>query len=150
MNYDLFISHASEDKNDFVRPLATTLAKFGVSVWYDEFTLSIGDSLSKSIDNGLVKSSFGLVILSPDFLKKGWPEYELRGLISKEVGSKKVILPVWHKLKREDLLSYSPYLADKYAIRSDDLDIVNCPLKLLVSYGPIFLQNSKASSLSES
>lgn len=131
MKYDLFISHASEDKNDFVRPLATTLAKFGVSVWYDEFTLSIGDSLSKSIDNGLVKSSFGLVVLSPDFLKKGWPEYELRGLISKEVGSRKVILPVWHKLKKEDLLSYSPYLADKYAIRSDDLNIVQLSVKII-------------------
>ncbi|CAK8713309.1 hypothetical protein KKHLCK_02345 [Candidatus Electrothrix laxa] len=131
MIYDLFISHASEDKNDFVRPLASTLTKFGVSVWYDEFTLSIGDSLSKSIDNGLIKSSFGLVILSPDFLKKGWPDYELRGLISKEVGNKKVILPVWHKLKRDDLLSYSPYLADKYAIRSDELSIVQLSVKII-------------------
>jgi TIR domain len=131
MKYDLFISHASEDKNDFVRPLARTLTKFGVSVWYDEFTLSIGDSLSKSIDNGLIESSFGLVILSPDFLKKGWPEYELRALISKEVGTKKVILPIWHKLKKEDLLSYSPYLADKFAIRSDELNIVQLSVEII-------------------
>ncbi len=57
--YDLFISHASEDKEEFVRPLAETLENMGVKVWYDEFTLKVGDSLRRSIDNGLVKSKYG-------------------------------------------------------------------------------------------
>jgi len=94
--YDLFISHASEDKDALVRPLAKALSEFGLRVWYDEFTLSIGDSLSKAIDKGLADSQFGLVVLSPSFLKKGWPDYELRGLLAREIGSRKVILPIWH------------------------------------------------------
>jgi hypothetical protein len=49
----LFISHASEDKEDFVRPLAETLQQLGVKVWYDEFTLKVGDSLRRKIDSGL-------------------------------------------------------------------------------------------------
>ena len=47
----LFISHASEEKADFVRPLAHALKKQGLRVWYDEFSLKPGDSLRRSIDN---------------------------------------------------------------------------------------------------
>jgi hypothetical protein len=78
-NWDLFISHASEDKATFVAPLAQALSAFGVNVWYDDYELKLGDSLSRSIDAGLTKSSFGLVVLSPAFIAKRWPEYELRG-----------------------------------------------------------------------
>jgi len=74
-------SHASEDKEALVQPLATALAAFGVRAWYDEFTLEAGDSLSRSIDRGLADSRFGVVVLSPSFILKPWPEYELRGLV---------------------------------------------------------------------
>lgn len=126
--YDLFISHASEDKKALVQPLAESLRDFGVKVWYDDFTLSLGDSLSRSIDKGLASSSYGLVIISPDFLRKDWPEYELRGLVAREIGGKKVILPIWYGISRQDLLSYSPTLADKLAIVSSD----RTPLQLAV------------------
>lgn len=131
MTYDLFISHASEDKADFVRPLATTLSEFGVKVWYDEFTLELGDSLSRSIDKGLVNSSYGLVILSPTFLEKGWTEYELQGLLAKEIGNKNVIIPVWHNLTKEELLSFSPSLADKIALKSDGLRAVELSVSII-------------------
>jgi hypothetical protein len=81
-SWDVFISHATEDKDLFVRPLAETLQRLGVSVWYDEFTLRLGDSLRRSIDKGLVSSNFGLVVISQNFIKKKWPEYELNGLIN--------------------------------------------------------------------
>lgn len=116
--WDLFISHASEDKQGFVRPLANVLTRFGLRVWYDEFTLKLGDSLSRSIDMGLAKSQFGVVVLSPHFIEKDWPEYELRGLTAKEIGAGKVILPVWHNLSRTDVLAFSPTLADKLAINT--------------------------------
>lgn len=74
--WDAFISHASEDKPEFVRPLADALAKYGLAVWYDELSLSIGDSLSRSIDKGLENSNFGIVVLSPAFFSKNWPEYK--------------------------------------------------------------------------
>jgi len=83
--WDAFISHASEDKDSFVRPLATALASFGVNIWYDEFTLELGDSLSQSIDKGLAKSRYGVVVLSKSFMSKSWPQRELSGLVAREV-----------------------------------------------------------------
>ena len=62
--FDVFISHASEDKDDFVRDLANSLQRHGLKVWYDEFTLRVGDSLRRSIENGLKNSSYGVVVLS--------------------------------------------------------------------------------------
>lgn len=73
--YDVFISHASEDKDAVVRPLAHALQKAGLSVWFDEFELQIGDSLRRKIDTGLARSRFGVVVLSQAFLGKGWPNY---------------------------------------------------------------------------
>lgn len=141
--YDLFISHASEDKADFVQPLAETLRSFGVDVWYDQFTLQLGDSLSRSIDKGLSGSSFGLVVLSPSFLAKGWPEYELRGLIAKEIDTSKVILPIWHNLERSELLNYSPTLADKYAIKSDSMSVVQIAASIISVVRPDLMEKIK-------
>lgn len=69
--YDVFISHASEDKDEVVRPLATALKNLGLRVWYDEFELKIGDSLRRKIDQGLSRSRFGVVVISRDFIKNG-------------------------------------------------------------------------------
>jgi hypothetical protein len=69
--WDAFISHASEDKQEIARPLAELLISYDLKIWYDEFTLNIGDSLSESIDCGLSKSHYGIVILSKKFFEKG-------------------------------------------------------------------------------
>lgn len=115
MNYDVFISHASEDKDAVARPLAELLQSRGLRVWLDEMELKLGDSLRRSIDRGLANSRYGLVILSPHFLSKEWPQKELDGLVAREDGSQKVILPVWHNVCRADIVSYSAPLADKLA-----------------------------------
>lgn len=62
--YDVFISHATEDKTEVVRPLAEVLRRLGLRVWYDEYELKLGDSLRRKIDHGLVTSRFGVVVLS--------------------------------------------------------------------------------------
>lgn len=117
IDIDLFISHASEDKETLVRPLARYLKNLGAHVWYDEFSLSLGDSLSRSIDKGLAIAKYGLVVISSHFIEKNWTEYELRGLTTREVsGGEKVILPVWHGIGKSDVIKYSPTLADKIAI----------------------------------
>jgi hypothetical protein len=117
--HDVFISHASEDKDSFVRPLAQELQSRGVRVWYDEFALTVGDSLRRSIDRGLADSRFGIVVLSSAFFAKNWPQYELDGLVTKETSSgKKVILPIWHKVSKDEVASYSPTLADKVALNT--------------------------------
>lgn len=74
--WDIFISHASEDKETFVRDLAKKLRSFKIKVWYDEFTLKPGDSLVNSIDKGILDSEFGLIILSKNFFNKNWTDYE--------------------------------------------------------------------------
>ena len=113
--YDVFISHASEDKNEVVRPLANALKEKGLSVWYDEFELKIGDSLRRKIDQGLSKSRFGIVVISRAFIKKGWTNYELDGLMTKAVSGQQTLLPIWHDITKQEVIDYSPSLADKVA-----------------------------------
>lgn len=115
VGYDAFISHASEDKDDVARPLAKELEKLGFSVWFDEFSLKVGDSLRHTIDSGLRLSKFGVIILSKNFFAKNWPQYELNGLVSREIEGKKVILPVWHGVTKKEVEHFSPPLADKVA-----------------------------------
>ncbi|TEU12597.1 MAG: toll/interleukin-1 receptor domain-containing protein, partial [Anaerolineales bacterium] len=98
MDWDVFISHTWEDKEDIARPLAEALRQKGLRVWYDEFTLTLGDSLRRSIDHGLAQSRYGVVILSPNFFTKEWSQKELDGLAAREVSGEKVILPVWHNV----------------------------------------------------
>jgi hypothetical protein len=132
--YDLFISHASEDKDDFVRPLALTLLERGWQVWYDELTLRIGDSLRKSIDKGLRDSRHGLVVLSPNFFAKNWTDYELTGLTTKEMVEDEIsILPIWHKVSHRDVAKYSLTLADRVALNSAmDMDLMIAKLSQVV------------------
>lgn len=114
--YDFFISHASEDKQDVVRKLAKALQKADCKVWYDEFELKIGDSLRKKIDHGLANSRYGIVVISHNFMTKNWPEYELNGMMAREIDGVKVILPLWHGVTKKEVVEYSPSLADKVAL----------------------------------
>ena len=119
--WDLFICHATEDKEDFVRLLAGALREIKLEVWYDDFTLQMGDSLRRSIDKGLASSRYGVVVLSPAFFAKQWPQWELDGLVAREIkDGKKVILPVWHNIVYDDVVKYSPSLADKKAFSSQE------------------------------
>ena len=113
--FDVFISHASEDKDTIVRSLATELVGQGLKVWYDEFTLRIGDSLRQKIDKGLAKSRVGLVVLSPSFVSKGWTNYELDGIVTRTVSGDQILLPIWHNITKQEVIDFSPSLADKVA-----------------------------------
>ena len=118
---DLFISHASDDKEEIARPLAQLLRERGFSVWYDEFALTLGDNLRRSLDEGLRNCRFGVVILSPRFLQKAWTQEELDALITREIASEgKVILPVWHHVTQTDVLQYSPALANRISVSTDE------------------------------
>ncbi|NLE05900.1 MAG: toll/interleukin-1 receptor domain-containing protein [Crenarchaeota archaeon] len=128
--YDLFISHASEDKEGLVRPLVIALQELDVKVWYDEFTLKIGDSLRRNIDSGLRNSRYGVIILSNSFFEKQWPQYELDGMVSREMQGKKVILPIWHKVTKDEVMNYSPSMADKVALNTSLFSIKELAIKL--------------------
>ncbi len=117
--HDVFISHASEDKDEVARPLAGLLVDRGLVVWYDDFSLTIGDSLRRTIDLGLASSRFGIVILSPDFFRKEWTQSELDGLVAKQrTDGGKVVLPIWHRITKDDVLATSPTLADVKALNT--------------------------------
>ena len=80
--------HQTDGTEGIVRPLAKALVEKGVKVWYDEFEMKIGDSLRRKIDKGLANSRFGIVVISKDFIQKGWTNYELDGIITKAVEEK--------------------------------------------------------------
>jgi hypothetical protein len=114
MRWNYFISHASEDKKLVVEPFAHYLRSADFSVWYDDFSLKIGDSLFYSISQGLRNSDYGIVLLSKNFFNKRWPQQELASLFALEQGKVR-ILPVWHALSAADVAEHATMLADRKA-----------------------------------
>jgi hypothetical protein len=119
---DLFICHASEDKDEVARPLAEHLVGLGARVWYDEYALRVGDSISGRIDEGLRTCRFGVVVLSPQFFCKRWPQRELAGLVARMTHEDRdLLLPVWHNVSVDEVLAFSAPLVDVYALRTAEL-----------------------------
>lgn len=121
--WDVFISHASEDKIAVARPLRDALDSLGVKVWFDAFELGIGDSLRRRIDQGLARSTFGIVIFSTNFFAKDWPQYELDGIVTRSLSGEQSILPVWHEITKDEVMAQSPSLADKVARSTSEYTI---------------------------
>lgn len=116
--YDVFVSHAWEDKKEFVDELVSEMRKLGLKVWYDTDKLKWGDSMREKIDKGLSKSRYGIVVLSPEYIRedKYWTKAELNGLFQKETINGKTILPIWHNLTKQQVTEYSPLIADRKAL----------------------------------
>src|SRR5690348_13769947 len=119
MKWDIFISHANEDKDTFARGLAKELQEAGWRVWYDEFSLSAGESLREAIDKGISESLVGVVILSPNFFRKHWTAAELNGMFSTAVVQGKTLVPIWLDVTASEVTKYSPMLADKVALKAE-------------------------------
>lgn len=135
--YDVFISHASEDKDSFVRPFAEKLTAAGITPFYDEMSLTWGDSLRRRIDQGLAHSRFGIVVLSKNFFAKEWPQRELDGLVALEIQGQSRILPIWHEVSKDEVARFSPTLADKLALNTSLLSVDEIVDKLLPICGKI-------------
>jgi hypothetical protein len=136
-DYDVFISHASEDKADFVDGLFQELDSRGVKVWYDAMSIKWGDSLRSKIDEGLRKSRFGIVILSNDYIRKGWTQYELDGLFEREMTGGKTILPIWHKITKDEVQNFSPPLAGRKALNTAMLSTEEIAIELINLLPPV-------------
>lgn len=113
--WDVFISHASEDKG-YVEPLVEVLKAAGITIWYDRIVLEWGDDLRTKIDHGLANCRYGIVVFSTAFLAgKKWTDHEFNGLFALEKHGIKLILPIWHGITHDELLSYSPAFASRLA-----------------------------------
>lgn len=121
VQYDVFISHATEDKESFVNALVEELTKRNVQVWVDALRVKWGDTLRKTIDEGLKKSRFGIVVISKHFIAKGWTQYELDGLFEREMTQGKVILPIWHNITKAEVQDFSPSLAGRKALLTSEM-----------------------------
>jgi hypothetical protein len=132
-----FISHDSRDKAEIAQKLAIALSSRMCPVWYDEYSLKVGDSLRESIEKGLKECRKCIFILTPNFLANGgWGKAEYQSIFTRElIERQKVILPVWAGVKPEDVYDYSPILADRVAAQwADGLDAVAA--KLVAAIGP--------------
>lgn len=136
-DFDVFISHANEDKEDFVKPLVSKLTDEKISLFYDDLSIAWGKNIRKSLDEGIVRSKFCIVVISKPFLDKYWTNYELDGFLQKEsISSTNVLLPIWHNISHEEIVSISPTLASRKAIVSDSstVDEIVEGLKAILKY----------------
>jgi len=114
--YDAFISHAVEDKLAIANELCSRLEEKGLKVWYSGKELKVGDSLERTILKGLERSRYGIVIFSPTYVKKNWPMKEFYFMMSREIESRKIILPVLYKITAEELRSLDIMIADRWSL----------------------------------
>lgn len=96
--FGIFLSHSHEDK-PFVRRLAASLHERGVEeVWVDEAEIEIGDSLIRKIQDGIIKSEYFGIVLSPHSITSEWVQRELEQAMSMEIQSKNVkVLPLLYE-----------------------------------------------------
>lgn len=132
--YDVFISHASEDKKDFVNPLVEALQDEGIRVWYDTLEMQWGKSIREQIDNGIKRSRFAILVLSKNFFAKKWPQRELDGILAKQEISGATPLPIWYNMSFEDVYEVSPTLTGIYSLSTASCSIEDIckALKLLL------------------
>lgn len=117
--FDVFISHSSDDKDSFVNDLATSLKKSNISIWYDTDSIGWGQSIRQEIDKGLAHSKYGIVVISPSFIEKYWTSYELDGILQKEGSTgRQMILPIWHNVTADQVQKYSYSISLRNALNT--------------------------------
>ena len=118
--FDIFISHASEDKENIARPLTKALYRWGYNVFLDELFIKMGDSISSRINVALNEADHCIVILSQAFFSKPWAVSELQSIINMNISQRKRILPIWHGITHDKVVEHVPLLADFRAADSSD------------------------------
>ncbi|ASK64226.1 hypothetical protein CFK37_19780 [Virgibacillus phasianinus] len=124
IEYDVFLSHSSLDKEIFVTELSEKLSNKGLNVFEDVKVFKIGQSQTDMMNMGILNSRFVVVFLSSNFIQSGWSEYEFKSFLNREINEKKIIiLPIWHDVSVEEVRQYNPYLVDKFALSTEKFTI---------------------------
>jgi len=137
MKKDVFICHASEDKIDIIHPLIEAFNNQKISYWFDEAEIKWGDSLTSKVNEGLRISRYVIVVLSPNFISKPWPEKEFNAALNMEISSGEVkVLPllVGSEKEKKEILERYPLINDKKYL-SWGSSINNIVSELLIRLG---------------
>lgn len=119
--YDVFISHASKDKEEYVDELNRAVKKLGINVFYDSDVLSWGDNWKQVILNGTADSEFAIIVISQNFFGREWTERELNEFLGQQNESgQKIVLPLLHGISRRELLDHYPALEEIQYINTAD------------------------------
>lgn len=124
IEFDVFLSHSSLDKEVFVTELSEKLSEKGLKVFEDVKVFKIGQSQTDMMNMGILNSRFVVVFLSSNFIQSGWSEYEFKSFLNREINEKKIIiLPIWHDVSAEQVRQYNPYLVDKFALSTEKFTV---------------------------
>lgn len=117
--YDIFLSHANADKENFVDELSASLEKLGIRIFYDKTSLEWGDNWKDRILEGTKKAEFAIIVISENFFDREWTEKELAEFLSRQNrNGQKLILPIIHNITNGDLRKKYPSVADIQTIDS--------------------------------
>jgi len=93
------INHASEGKPEFVEPLFDKLSEKGLHIWYDDNELRAGESIRRSIEDGLQINAYGISVLSKIYFEKNWAQEDLDILVDQQTtAGKTIIIPIWYDI----------------------------------------------------
>ena len=124
--FDLFISYSHANKEELVEPLVEALQAAGIRVWFDKLAISIGDSITDKINEGLREARFGLIVISKAYFDSNWARRELNAFFKKQITlKKKFVLPLWYQISMEELFDHFPMLVDYKAIIIDDPSVLS-------------------------
>lgn len=111
--YSVFVSHASDDKIEYVDDLVKEIKQLGISVFYDSDVIHWGDNLKEVIDAGLNNCSLAVIVISPSYFGREWTEYEIKALLKRQDSEKNnLILPILYHVSKEEFNKHYPTLKD--------------------------------------
>ncbi|MFZ4603672.1 MAG: reverse transcriptase domain-containing protein [Caulobacterales bacterium] len=93
-DFDVFISHASEDKDAIARPIFEACQKLGLKAFLDEAHIGWGASFTEKINVALGSARTVLVIVSSASVAKDWPVREVNAALALEVAGEKTVVPL--------------------------------------------------------
>ncbi len=126
---DVFLCHAWDDRQGPAKELHDLLKARGVKVWFSEKDIALGEPFLREIDRGLAKSRVGIVLVTPNFLKRihghSIADKELSVLLH---GGK--LVPIIHGTTFAELNEESPMLASRNGLNTAEDSMAEVATKL--------------------
>ncbi len=122
--YDVFISHANKDKNEYVDSLNAAVRNLGVNIFYDTDVLSWGDNWKQVILEGTKSSEFAIIVISNNFFGREWTERELNEFLQQQNENRqKKVLPLLYGVSLDKLKKHYPELEEIQCIKAEEHDV---------------------------